>query len=153
MSNRATWIVALVSVALVAIGLVAWRTWDPSKTAPALDGGIPGLERVRFESPDMSVDLADLKVTFNPDYTEWVCLVVCRERGGCRGDVRLEIEYLSQEDERKINIAGRFAADRGETMRIGRVQRPPQEISRIERMTLVVEGVLPPVDVVPTPMM
>ena len=153
MSNRTTWIVAIVSVVLVALGLVAWRTWGPSQGSSGSGGKNISVAGVVFESREIAVDLVDLKATNNPDYTEWACFFICREKDGCRADVRLEIIYRAQGEERKINIAGRFDSDRGEKMRVGRVQRPPLEISRIEELTVIVEGELPQVEVVPTPMM
>ena len=153
MSNRTTWIVALVSVAVVAVALVAWRAWGPSGSSTTPGGNGFSVDGIALESRDIAVDLVDLKALANPEYTEWSCFFVCRENDGCHVDVRLEILYRSGGEERKINIAGRFDADDGERMRIGRVQRPPIEIGRIDRLTVVVEGEIVPVEMVPTPMM
>jgi Flp pilus assembly protein CpaB len=47
---------------------------------------------VAVVSPDLDVGLVEIRGTVHPDYTDWSCILECREAEGCRADVRLMIE-------------------------------------------------------------
>jgi hypothetical protein len=93
---------------------------------------------VAVVSPDLDVGLVEIRGTVHPDYTDWSCILECREAEGCRADVRLMIEYRSNGASKKVLLGSRLDANRGETMRIGRVQRPPDAVESIDRATLSV---------------
>jgi hypothetical protein len=89
----------------------------------------------------------------HPAYTDWACLLECRDNRGCRADVKLEILYRSNGEARTLIIGGRLEGDPGKTMRIGRVQRPPTAVDRVDQVTVEVVAVVTPGAQRPTPIM
>jgi len=137
MPTRARWM-AVVAVVVVTI-LVAVFLWRGSRPAPALPE-IPSFtgEKVVATSPDLAVSEALVRGTVHPGYTDWVCLLECLEPEGCRADLRVVIDYRSRGEAQRLMIDGRVDADMGETMRIGRVSRPPVEVDGIDKITVEV---------------
>lgn len=156
MAKPVPWLIAAAVVA-VAAGLLLWRG---CRHEPAPPSAVPATdfvdESARLVSPDLDLELVAVRGLVHPAYTDWACLLECRERRGCRADVKLEIRYRSGGEERSLSIAGRLEGERGETMRIGRAQRPPVAVDRVEQVT--VTSVVPVTPAVPgaprpTPMM
>ena len=58
---------------------------------------------------------------------------------------------LSAGEERTLTVDGRFDANAGEKMRIGRMQRPPVVVDRVESVTVEVAGPYTPGAPRPTP--
>lgn len=140
MANRRTLVtVAIAVVAVVVVGLWLWRANAPlpEPKQVTVPDAIP-VEQVDLTSPDLEVLLVGMRGTVHPDYTDWACLLECRERDGCRADVQLTIEYRSSGEPKKLVVGGRLDSDGGEIMRIGRVQRPPVEVDSIDRVSLTV---------------
>jgi hypothetical protein len=113
-------------------------------------------DSVTLISPDLELRLVSVRGLVHPAYTDWVCLLECRERRGCRADVKLQVEYRSSGEKLSLTIGGRLDGELGETLRLGRVQRPPVAVDRVELVT--VTSVVPVTPVVPgaprpTPMM
>ena len=137
MPTRARWM-AVVAAVVVTI-LVAVFLWRGSQPAPA-PPEIPSFsgDEVTAISPDLAVSEALVRGTVHPGYTDWVCLLECLEPEGCRADLRVVIDYRSHGEAQRLMIDGRVDADMGETMRIGRVQRPPVEVDGIDKVTIEV---------------
>ena len=135
MPTRARWM-AVVAAVVVTI-LVAVFLWRGSQPAPA-PPEIPSFsgDEVTAISPDLAVSEALVRGTVHPGYTDWVCLVDCLEPEGCRADLRVIVDYRSRGETQRLMIDGRVDAEMGETMRIGRVQRPPVEVDGIDKVTI-----------------
>ena len=155
MARRSLWLAA--AVVLAAALLAAVLLWRGCRHEPPI--GPPAdfvADSVTLVSPDLELGLVSVRGIVHPGYTDWACLLECRERGGCRADVKLLVEYRSAGEKLSLTIGGRLEGKQGETMRLGRVQRPPVAVDRVERVT--VASVVPVTPVVPgaprpTPMM
>ena len=134
--------VLLIVAVVVAVGLYFWqgRNQPPPLPEPQqvhVPDAIP-VEEVAVESPDLDVELRAMRGTVNPGFTDWMCLLECRQRDGCRADVQVKVEYRSLGEARQLIIGGRLDGAGGEIMRLGRVQRPPVEVDHIDRVTISV---------------
>ncbi len=148
MTKPLPWLIAA-AVAAVVAGLLLWRGCRHEPPPSGLPPADFVAESARLVSPDLELELVAVRGLVHPAYTDWACLLECRERRGCRADVKLEIRYRSGGEERSLNIAGRLEGERGETMRIGRVQRPPVAVDRVEQVT--VTAVVPVIQGAPRP--
>ena len=142
-NSRVLVVAVLLIVAVVAaVGLYLWRGRDvppplPEPTQVHVPDAIP-VEDVAVESPDLELELRAMRGTVNPNFTDWMCLLECREREGCRADVEVKVEYRSLGEPRQLTIGGRLFGEGGDIMRLGRVQRPPVEVDGIDRVTITV---------------
>ena len=147
-NSRVLVVAVLLIVAVVAaVGLYLWRGRDvppplPEPTQVHVPDAIP-VEDVAVESPDLELELRAMRGTVNPTFTDWMCLLECREREGCRADVEVKVEYRSLGETRQLTIGGRLFGEGGDIMRLGRVQRPPVEVDGIDRVTINVLRVYP----------
>ena len=142
MTNRGRLLAAIVVVIVIAAGLWLWRSFSgppplPEPKSVTVPDNIP-VDEVALASPDLEVVLVGMRGTVHPTYTDWACLLECRERAGCRADIQLTVEYRSLGEPKKLLLGGRLDGDGGEVMRIGRVQRPPVEVDSIDRVSLTV---------------
>ena len=142
-SSRTPVVAILLIVAVVAaVGL--YFLWARKQAPPLpepqqvqVPDSIP-VEEVPVQSPDLDVELRAMRPTLRDGFTDWMCLLECREREGCRADVTVKIEYRSLGKPLHLTIGGRLDGDGGEIMRLGRVQRPPVEVDGIDRVTVTV---------------
>jgi len=140
-ASRVLVVAVLLIVAVgVAVGLYFWQGRNeppplPEPTQVHVPDAIP-VEEVAVESPDLDVELRAMRGTVNPGFTDWMCLLECRQRDGCRADVQVKVEYRSLGEPRQLIIGGRLDGAGGEIMRLGRVQRPPVEVDHIDRVTI-----------------
>ena len=104
-------------------------------------------------SPDLEVELISVGGTAHPGYTDWSCLLECRESAGCRAGVELVVDYVSAGEKRRLLFSGALDAEKGETMRLGRPQRPATVVDKVEKITLEVISAYRPGAPRPTPMM
>ncbi len=152
MVGRFRWILlAVVVMALVAAAVV----WRGRRLAPLADPGSDGtftVSDVPVESPELSIDVGTVKWTHHPDYTDWSCLIECRESGGCHAEVQLVVDYISNGRKERLTLGGRLDAAQGETVRIGRAQRPSVTVDRVERVSVEVLAAFRPGAPTPTPM-
>jgi len=141
--SRTLVVTATVAVAIiVVVGLWLWRS-DSAPSVPAGSQSVAAPENFRFEkarlvSPDLKVELTEIFGTVHEDYTDWACVLECRNADGCHADAQLVVEYRSSGEEKKLVLGGRLDADSGQIMRIGRAQRPPVAVESIDRVTLTV---------------
>ncbi len=157
MRSRTAWLIGAAALIAVAAAILlargCRREAAPAATAPAADFVV---EKARFESKDLRLELESVRGTVHPGYTDWACLLRCEERAGCRADVRLVIDYRSGGEPRSLTIGGRLDGAKGQTLRVGRVQRPAVAVDRIERVRVEVLAPVRPVTPGaprPTPMM
>jgi hypothetical protein len=131
--------VAIGLVAIVALALLwrACRSRDDSPPPPPTDFAT---EKVRLVSPDLDLELLEVRGIVNPGYTDWACVFSCRERGGCRAETRVRILYLSAGEKRTLTLSGHFDAARDQKIRVGRMQRPPVAVDRVVEVTVEVEA-------------
>jgi len=132
--------VLLIVAIVAAAGLYFWQGRNRTPPLPEpkqvhVPDAIP-VEDVAVQSDDLDVELRAMRGTVKPGFTDWMCLLECREREGCRADVQVKVEYRSLGESRQLIIGGRLDGDGGEIMRIGRVQRPPVDVDGIDRVTI-----------------
>jgi len=149
-AGRARWLaVAAVGIAVLAAILV-WRVGRDGRGADdhpqAFDVG-----SVKVFSPDLAVGDALVRGTVYPEYADWSCVFECREPEGCHAEVQLTVTYRSGGDVLEVKLGGRLDAAMGETMRLGRAQRPPTGVDEIERVELEVATTYRPGGARPTP--
>ncbi len=147
--RRSHWPAALALLTLIVLVVLLWRGCSGRP-----GGGEAAAGGVRLESPDLELKLLEVKATPRGGYIDWACIFECAERGGCRADVELEVSYrVATAAERRLTMAGRMDADRGERMRIGRAQRPAVEGIRVESVTVRVRAPYRPDAPPPTPIL
>ena len=141
--SRKLAVAATVAVAIiVVVGLWLWRS-DSAAPEPSGPRQVATPENFRFEaprfvSPDLKVELTEIFGTVHSEYTDWACILECRNPDGCHADAQLVVEYRSSGEKKKLVLGGRLDADSGQNMRIGRAQRPPVAVDSIDRVTLTV---------------
>ena len=96
--------------------------------------------------------MGTVRWTRHPDYTDWACLIECRESDGCHAEVQLVVDYISTGVSQRLTLGGRIDAAHGETVRIGRAQRPSIPVDRVERVTVEVLAAYRAGAPTPTPM-
>lgn len=142
MRGRDPRLIGAAGLIVVVAAVLPWcgcRQEAPPPAAPPAASGPPAgfvAESTRLVSPDLELELVSVRGIVHPGYTDWACLLECREPGGCRADVKLEIRYRSGDEPRTLKIAGRLEGEQGRTMRIGRVQRPPVVVDSIDLVTV-----------------
>ena len=150
MASHLRWlVVAAVGVAIL-VALLVWQAGRDGRST----GDSPqifGEEGVPVVSPELAVSDALVRGTVFPEYTDWSCVFECREADGCHADVQLTVTYVSGEDELDLKIGGRLDAAMGETMRLGRAQRPPTSVDDVIKVTLEVASTHSPDGARPTP--
>jgi len=141
MSKRAGLLAAVaVLVAAVVISLVIWRGGG-SSSPKSLPVGVAeefDFDQEALVSPEIEVAVITIRGTVLPGYTDWMCLLECREPDGCNADIQITVDYRSSGERRVLQLAGRLQAEMGETMRIGRPQRPPTAVDGIDAVTVKV---------------
>ena len=143
MSSRGALLaVAVVVAAVLVTGLWLWRDRDAPPSPRATPGKVSDQairdDDVDLVSPDLDIELVEISGTPREGYTDWSCILECRESGGCRAVVRLNIEYRSGGATKTLVVDGRVDASAGERIRIGRVDRATFAVDSIERATLSV---------------
>ncbi len=141
MSIPRPWFVVIVGVVAVAGVLLLWRGCGAPRDAR---DGADQETSIPLVSPDIAVELHSVRATVHPGYTDWACILECREVAGCRADVAVEVTYVSQGEERVLHMAGRLDAVQGQSMRIGRAHRPPSPVDRVEQVTVKVRATFIP---------
>ena len=149
MASRAPWMAAAAAVVAIVVALLLWRGCRPAP--PAAPPADFASDAVKLVSPDLELEMVSVRGIANPTYTDWACLLTCRESRGCRADVKLEVFYRSGGEAHTLIIGGRLEGDTGQTMRIGRVQRPATAVDRIDQVTVTVVAAVKPGAPRPTP--
>jgi hypothetical protein len=130
----------LIITVAAAVALYLWlgreeRAPLPEPQKVNVPDSIP-VEKVAVQSPDLDVELRAMRGTVKTGYTDWMCLLECRERDGCRADVEVKVEYRSLGQPRQLTLGGHLEGKPGQIMRLGRAQRPPIEVDGIDRVTI-----------------
>jgi len=153
MARRTLTVLVVAALVVVASALVIMWQRRPDTPRPA-EGSAEtyAVTDVPVRSPDVRISVGTVKWTHHPNYTDWSCLIECREAGGCHAEIQLIIEYVASGVAKRLTLGGRLDAARGETVRIGRVERPGEKVDRVDQVSVeVVEAFqsgAPP----PTPM-
>jgi hypothetical protein len=131
---------AVVVVVVAVVVFLVWRAPSARRQgAPRPTVIVPDsipVDNVTVVSPDLAIELVAMRGTVHPEYTDWACILECRERDGCRADVEVAVEYRSGGERRKLLIGGKLDAAEGEIMRVGRVQRPPVAVDGIDTVSM-----------------
>jgi hypothetical protein len=143
---------ALAAAAALVLLIVTWQCSPTDTETPTAPAGDFSFERVELVSNELALDLQAVRGKAHESYTDWSCIFICRESGGCNADVQLEVLFSSAGEERRLILAGRLVGERGDALRLGRVQRPPVNVDAIERLTLRVVDTYKPGQPTPTPM-
>lgn len=141
------WLAVTALLAFVVAAVLLWRGCSGGGGGAASDAG------VELVSPDVKLELVEVRATPREGYTDWACIFECSDRAGCRADVELEVRYRTAEGESVLTVAGRLDAARGERMRIGRAQRSALEVVDVESVSVRVAAELRPDGPPPTPML
>ena len=152
MSGRTRWIIAVVVVMAVALAVVLWLGRRVTPRVEPRPEGTHTVSDVLLQSPELSIEVDAVRWTHHPGYTDWACLLECRESGGCRAEVQLLVDYISQGEEQRLTVGGRIDAAFGEIVRIGRAERPSVAVDRLERVTVDVIAAYRQGAPTPTPM-
>jgi hypothetical protein len=143
-SSRLLAVAILLVVVLAAVlGYYLWRQWEATRPLPPPKPPVElpdsfEVEDVPVQSPQLALHLVGMRGTVHPDYTDWACLLECREREGCHATVEVRVEYRSEGESSRLVIGGRIDGKVGEVMRIGRAQRPPVAVDGIDSVEVTV---------------
>ena len=148
MSKQLRWLVIAAAVIVVAALFVLFRGCRWQSARPAADFSA---QDVLLDSPDLDVALVSVGGTAQTGYTDWACLLECRERRGCSVSVRMKIEYLSDGRVEEIFFSGVLDGEKGEVMRLGWPQRPATAVDEVVKITLDVVSAYRPDGPRPTP--
>lgn len=148
MPKQLRWLLVASAVIVVAALVVLFRGCRWQSARPAVDFSA---QAVLVESPDLDVALVSVSGTAKTGYTDWACLLECRERRGCGAAVRMKIEYLSDGQAEVLFLSGVLSGKKGEVMRLGRPQRPATAVDEVLKITIEVVSAYRPDAPRPTP--
>ena len=155
MLGRYRWLLlAVIVVGLVVAGVVVWRGHEREeefRPAPISKEAFTA-DDVPVTSPDINVGVGVVRWKHHPGYTDWACLIECRESDGCRAEIQLVVDYVSSGESKRLTLGGRLDSTYGETVRIGRAQRPAVVVDRVDQVTVDVLAAYHPGVPKPTPM-
>ncbi len=151
MSRPVLGLIAVAVAVLLGTVLIVRGCREKPEVVPPEAIGDFEIEKIVLDSPDIDLALLSVRGTAEEGYTDWAFVFECRENRGCRAELRLEIEYESEGEKKRLSIEGLVDVDRGETARLGRIQRPAVVIDRIDRVTVAVVAPYDPPDTAPTP--
>jgi hypothetical protein len=139
---------ALLAVALLAVlGMRVCRSPQPL-AAPAASFSAAN---VPVESPDLALEVIEVRGELHEGYIDWMCLIRCKAPGGCSADLRATVFYRSAGSVERITLSGPVDVPIGARARLGAVQRPPRRVDSVERASVRVVRTFRSGDPVPTP--
>ena len=139
---------ALLAVGLlVVVGMRACRSPQP----PAAPAASFSAATVPAESPELGLEVVEVRGELHEGYMDWACLVRCKDPGGCRADVRATVHYRSGGSAQRITLSGPIDVPIGARARLGAVQRPPHRVDSVEKVAVRVVRTFRAGDPVPTP--
>jgi hypothetical protein len=139
--------VLVASVVIAGVGLQACRRPKPP-ASPAASFSAAG---VPVESPELGLEVVEVRGELHEGYMDWICLVRCNDPGGCRADLRATVSYRSGGSGERITLSGPIDVPIGARARLGAVQRPPHRVDSVERVAVRVVRRFSAGDPVPTP--
>ncbi len=80
----------LVVAVLVVVATRTCRSRPKPVVSPAASFSVAG---VPVESPDLAVEVIEVRGDLHEGYMDWVCLVRCNDPGGCSADLRSTVHY------------------------------------------------------------
>jgi len=152
MLKRYRWLLLAVIVVAVAAALMVRRGRRLEPRADPAAQTTFTVNDVPVDSPQLKINVGTVRWTYHQDYTDWACLVECRESGGCHAEVQLVLEYVASGKQQRLTLSDRLDAGYGETVRIGRVHRSALVVDRVERVTVEVLAAFHRGAPTPTPM-
>jgi hypothetical protein len=139
---------ALLAIALLAVvGMRVCRSPQPL-AAPAASFSAAN---VPVESPDLALEVIEVRGELHEGYIDWMCLIRCKAPGGCSADLRATVFYRSAGSVERITLSGPVDVPIGARARLGAVQRPPRRVDSVERASVRVVRTFRSGDPVPTP--
>ena len=128
---------------LVALAIAVWffTRPQPEVTTPPAKLGEPlrfSYEGLSVESADLRVGPASVRGAIHSGYLSWIVIANCAEPEGCAGEFRVEIEYDTGSEVRKISVDTRCDVPFDGELRLQGIQDPPVPVNRIERLKLEV---------------
>jgi len=138
----------LVVAVLVVLATRTCRSRPQSVVSPAASFSAAG---VPVESPDLAVEVIEVRGDLHEGYMDWVCMVRCQEPGGCRADARATVHYRSGGAAERITLSGPIDVPVGARARLSSVQRPPHRVDSIDKVAVRVVRAFAAGDPVPTP--
>lgn len=155
MFGRYRWLLFVLVVAVIA-AVVVIVIWRGRRVEPVVDSrpeGTHSTSDLPVESPEIDINVSTVRWTPHPGYTDWACLIECRESDGCHAEIQLVVDYISLGKRQRLTFGGRLDAEFGETVRIGRAQRPAVTVDRVALVTVKVLESFRPGAPAPTPML
>ena len=137
----------LVVAVLVVLALRTCRRPEPAATPAASFSA----SDVPVESPDLPLEVTTVRGELHDGYMDWMCLVRCKDPGGCSADLRATVHYRSAGAGEQMTLSGPIDVPIGARGRLGGVQRPPRRVDSVERITIRVVRTFTPGGPVPTP--
>ena len=142
-------IAALLIVALVVV--VALRASRRSPRPAASPAASFSTASVPVESPDLALEVVEVRGDLHEGYMDWVCLVRCKAPEGCRADLRATVFYRSGGATERITLSGPVDVPIGARARLSSVQRPPHRVDGVDKVSVRVVRRFTAGDPVPTP--
>jgi hypothetical protein len=142
-------IAALLVVALVVV--VALRASRRSPGPAASPAASFSTASVPVESPDLALEVVEVRGDLHEGYMDWVCLVRCKAPEGCRADLRATVFYRSGGASERITLSGPVDVPVGARARLSSVQRPPHRVDGVDKVAVRVVRRFTAGDPVPTP--
>jgi hypothetical protein len=142
-------IAALLVVAVLVV--VAMRSCRSRSRPVALPASSFSAASVPVESPNLGLEIIEVRGDLHEGYMDWVCMVRCKEPGGCSADVRATVYYRSGGAAERITLSGPIDVPVGARARLSSVQRSPHRVDGIDKVAVRVVRRSAPGDPVPTP--
>ncbi len=139
-------LVALIGLSAAVVWL-AWLQLRPSDSESDTEPARLRLDVVEVDSSDIGLLIRELEVVEQPGLTAWDLVLLCQEPKGCYAEIELTFHYrgeaeLAESSQCSTRQVIEFAA--GSSLPLGFVQRPPEQVRKIERTTIRVINLLDP---------
>jgi len=124
---------------LVAAGVFAGLLGGSCRRATKPDSGAElSLATVRVKSPAMALSARDLSMRQSEGRQQWSFTLVCDQRAGCQGPLRLVLKYRSRGVARRVEALREVDLSYGEEVRVGR-SGPVEPVDRVEELEVTLQ--------------
>jgi hypothetical protein len=121
----------------IAAAVAAWwflgRAAGPEPVPSGFD-----LSGVAVDSPDLRLEISDVRGIVQGDLMRWSCRLLCRESDGCHADVVAKVFYRSPAGTGRFAFGGIIDVEEDGAATLSGVQRPPDTVESVERVEVVV---------------